>query len=78
MLRTFMNNRTQKEKKEILARIAAFPYSGFSVRITGNIAYHYQSFIGRDFKAWIQLAVFIIEPFVTEAEKICWLNLAKV
>ena len=78
MLRTFMNNRTQKEKKEILARITAFPYSGFSVRITGNIAYHYQSFIGRDFKAWIQMAVFIIEPFVTEAEKICWLNLAKV
>ena len=73
-----MQKRSREEKKEILARIKAFTYCGFSVKITGNIAYHYQSFVGRDFKAWLQMAVFIVEPFVSESEKQCWLHLAKV
>ena len=73
-----MNDRTSAEKKEILARISAFSYCGFSVRITGNIAYHYQSFIGRDFKAWIQMSLFIIHSFITDDQKKCWLSLAQV
>ena len=53
MLRSFMDSASSKQKKEILAILAAFPYSGFSTRITGNICYYYKSFVGRDFKAFI-------------------------
>lgn len=56
-----------------MARIKAFSYSGFSVKVNGNIAYHYQSFVGRDYKAWSQMAVFTIDHYVTESEKNCWL-----
>ena len=65
-------------KKEILARISAFPTCGFTTRITGNICHYYKSFVGRDFKAWMQMAVFIINPYLTDSEKQCWLLLAKV
>ena len=78
MLRSFMDQRSASEKREILARIAAFSYCGFSTHITGNIAYHYRSFVGRDFKSWLQMAMFIISPFVEQDERICWLLLAKV
>ena len=78
MLRTFMDKLNASQKKEILARIASFCYCGFSVRITGNIAYHYKSFIGRDFKAWMQMALFIIHGYITNDEKRCWLALSKV
>ena len=73
-----MQERNQHEKKEILARMAAFPYSGFSVRVTGNICYYYQSFVGRDFKAWIQMAVFIIASYLSPESMKCWLLLSQV
>ena len=78
MLRTFMSSLTIVQRKEIVARILAFCYCGFSVRVTGNIAYHYKSFIGRDFKAWMQMALFIIPPYVSDNEQACWFALAKV
>ena len=67
-----------KEKKEILAILAAFPYSGFTVRITGNLCYYYNSFVGRDFKAFIQMAMFIIGRYMSQDEQSCWLLLSQV
>lgn len=78
MLRTFMSSRNKHEKTEILAKLSAFSYCEFSVKIIGNIAYHYQSFIGRDFKAWMQLALLMIDAYVTDEEKKCWISLAEV
>lgn len=78
MFRTFMSNCNKEQKTEIVARVDAFSYCGFSVRMTGNIVYHYKSFIGRDFKAWIQMALFIIDPFISREVKKCWLSLAQV
>ena len=63
MLKSFMGSR---EKQEILARIASLSSSGLLCRITGNIAYHYQSFVGRDYKFWMQIAVFIVHPYLSE------------
>ena len=73
-----MDKRSRQEKKEILARIKSFPYCGFTTRITGNICYYYKSFVGRDFKAWMQMALFIIRPYLSESERKCWFELAKV
>ena len=78
MLKSFMKSRSSVEKQEILARIASLPSSGLSCRITGNIAYHYKSFVGRDYKAWMQIAIFIVHPYLTESETRCWLLLSKV
>ena len=78
MLRSFMDKATPSMKKEILARIGSFPYCGFSCHITGNICYYYKSFVGRDFKAWMQMAVFILEHYLSASELECWLLLSKV
>ena len=43
---------------EILARINAFHFSGFRVKMHGNVCWHHQSFVGRDYKAWCQMALF--------------------
>lgn len=56
--------------------IIAFPCSAIG-RITGSITY-FKSFVGRDFKAWLQMAMFIVPIFVKEEERKCWLNLSKV
>ena len=47
---------------EILARINAFRAWGFGVKMHGNVCWHYQSFVGRDYKAWCQMAVFMLHP----------------
>ena len=78
MIRSFMDEISSRQKKEMLAIIAAFPYSGFTTRITGNIAYYYKSFVGRDFKAFMQMALFVISRYLSTVEQNCWLLLSKV
>ena len=78
MLRAFMGRRSSQEKKEILAKVKAFPYSGFTTRINGNICYYYKSFVGRDFKSFLQMALFIVPAYLTNSEKQCWFQLAQV
>ena len=78
MLRSFMEKRSVAEKKEILARISSFFYCGFSCRITGNIAYHFRSFIGRDFKSLMQMSLFVFPPYLSQSELRCWYLLSKV
>ena len=51
-LQIFMPLFTDIQKTEILAQIRAFSMSGFTTRMYGNVCYHYQSFVGRDYKAW--------------------------
>ena len=78
MLRTFMGSTTTAQNKTILATVKAWSYCGFDQRITGNIVYHYKSFVGRDFKAWLQMALFIIPPYVADQEMKCWFALVRV
>ena len=47
-------------------------------RIYGDITKHCGSFVGRDFKAWAQIAPFIICPHLTDDELFVWLSLSKV
>ena len=66
------------QKAEILARLKAFHTSGFSVKLCGNVCYYYQSFCGRYFKAWIQMALFIIGPYLNDGELAIWKSFCKV
>ena len=72
-----MQSRSSQQKKEITARIKAFSYCGFTCRISSNISY-FKSFVGRDYKALMQMALFVLHPYFTESEKKCWFLLAKV
>ena len=63
---------------EILARINAFHFSGFRVKMHGNVCWHHQSFVGRDYKAWCQMALFILHPYLTVQELDVLLKMTKV
>ena len=73
-----MSDLTSAQKEEVEARMAAFNYSGFKVKVQGNITRYCGSFVGRDYKAWAQMAPFIISHYVTEEEASVWLKLSKV
>ena len=69
---------SKAQKQEILARIRAFNFSGFRVKLLGNVIQHHKSFVGRDYKAWAQMAPFIIFPYLDQQDKSLWLALSKV
>ena len=77
MLRDFLSHRSSQEKQEIQAKIKSFPSSGLNARVTGHISY-YKSFVGRDFKAWMMMAIFIVASYLEDSQKHCWFQLAKV
>lgn len=77
-LKDFMTKLTSKQKLEFRALVNAFDCSGFDMKIVGNIIYHHQSFVGRDYKAWAQMAPFIVSRFVGAQEMSLWLSLSKV
>lgn len=72
-----MEHKSARQKKEIMARIRAFSHCGLSCKLSGNISY-FKSFVGRDFKAIMQIALFIFEPYFNQAGKECWILLSKV
>jgi len=58
--------------------MTAFNYSGFDGRVLGNVVHHHKSFVGRDYKAWAQMALFILGPYLSRAQQRVWLGLSKV
>ena len=68
----------KQQKLEILARVSSFNFSGFENKLTSNVCYHYQSFVGRDYKTWAQMALQIIGSYLRERDKEVWLSLSQV
>lgn len=56
----------------------AFNYYGFDGKVLGNVVYHHKSFVGRDYKAWAQMALFIIGSYLPDELCGVWLSLSKV
>lgn len=52
--------------------------SAFPANIRGNITRNYGSYVGRDFKLWIQVAVFILEGIVSTDVLVIWELLCEV
>ena len=69
---------SSQQKEEVLTRVKAFNYSGFDCRVIGNVIRHHQSFVGRDYKAWAQMALYIIYPYLSDGDKEIWVALSKV
>ncbi len=42
------------------------------------MARYHKSLVGRDFKQWSQVGIFVVWEFLTTSEKKVWLSLAKV
>ena len=78
LLISFMSSLSAQNKKEVLARLQAFNWSGIQGKVTGNITRNCKSFVGRDFKAWMQVAVFIVHHYLSNEETQIWLHLNKV
>ncbi|KAL5506048.1 hypothetical protein EMCRGX_G007614 [Ephydatia muelleri] len=78
LLEELMPKMNARQKKEILARLRAFNTSGMQVKLYGNVCQYYQSFLGRDFKAWAQMAIFIISPYLDEGQKAVLFCLSKL
>ena len=79
LLEELMLKMNARQKKEIVARLKAFNTSGMRVKLYGNVCQYYQSsFLRRDFKAWAQMAIFIIIPYLDERQKAVLLCLSKV
>ena len=66
------------KKQEVLAKIRVFNYSGFEVKLLGNVIRHHQSFVGRDYKVWAQMDLPIIYPYLSPSDKAIILSLSKV
>ena len=72
-----MNLLSASQKKEILACISSFNHSGFTARLTSNVTRYSQSFVGRDFKLWAQIAAFILKPYLAAGDLELWIALFK-
>eukprot|EP00731_Ephydatia_muelleri_P022173 Em0014g764a len=68
---------SKKQRTQLSALLSAFPSSGLTSRISRNIAKYFKSFVGRDFKALAQMALFVLSPFLAPAEIEVWLALSK-
>lgn len=69
---------TPKEKREIKAKITAFPKSGFDSNLSPSLCKVYGSFFGRDYKLFAQMCLYLLWEYLTQEEKMVWLSLSKV
>ena len=73
-----MQRLSSGEKEQIEARIYSLDYSGMDYRLSYSIVRHFKSYVGRDYKALAQLALYILTPYMTPSETVIWLALSKV
>ena len=78
LLKTLIPRLTSIQKKQVLARMSTFNYCGFKGKVIGNLIHYHKLFVGRDYKAWAQMALFVIGSYLSEGEKKVWLSLSKV
>lgn len=77
-LRAKIPQLSQQQRAELSARISAFQTSGHIGKISTDVAKHYKSFVGRDFKALAQMALFVLSPYLSAAELEVWIAVSKV
>ena len=73
-----MSRLSIRQRIEVQALVASFNFSGFRVKINTNLCHHFRSFVGRDFKALAQCALFVFRDYFSPEEKRVWLALSKV
>jgi hypothetical protein len=74
----FIPHLSSREKQEVNAILCAFNFSGFDLKLSTRILKYHKSFVGRDFKALAQCALFVFNKYFTTKEKAVWVALSKV
>lgn len=69
---------SQDEKDKLHARIGSLDMSSFPAKIRGNITRNYGSYVGRDYKLWMQLAVFVLQDIISDEHLLVWELLSEV
>ena len=78
LLAKTMKSLSPADKKKIKAKIEVFDFSAFPAKIASSITSIYGSYVGRDYKLWAQVAVFILMDIVRDEELEVWSNLSEV
>ena len=78
LTREVMSHLSSRQREKVKAKMKAFSYSGIKGRVYGDVTKYCGSFVGRDFKAWAQIAPFIIGPYLSSDEFSVWLLLTMV
>ena len=78
LLHSLVGHVSNAKKKKIQVRIESFNFSGFDTKLSYNLCSHFRSFVGKDFKAIAQVALFLLDSYMTSSEKNVWLSLSKV
>ena len=78
LLKTTIPKLSAQQKEEVLALVRAFNYSGFDCKLQGNVIRYHQSFVGRDYKAWAQMAPAIMYRYLQHGDKVVWIALSRV
>ncbi|XP_028393607.1 uncharacterized protein LOC114517954 [Dendronephthya gigantea] len=78
MLSDTMKSLSQGRKEQLHAKIQALDMSAFPATIRGNITRNYGSYVGRDFKLWMQVAVFILEDIIPHEQLFVWELLSEI
>lgn len=73
-----MKNISVADKKKVQAKIEAFDFSAFPRRLPGSFVKNYGSCVGRDFKLWAQISVFILDGLISAEKLEVWLYLSEV
>lgn len=69
LLKVLMARLSKEHKQEVLVRLSAFNYSYLVGKVLGNVVYHHKSFVGRDYKAWAQLTLFVVgDDYLSDSE----------
>lgn len=78
MLSSTIQSLPQQLKNQLHAKIQALDMSAFPATIRGNITRNYGSYVGRDYKLWMQVAVFILQDIIPLEQLLVWELLSEV
>ena len=71
-------NFSAAHKRKVKGKIEAFDFSAFPRRLSSTFIKNYGSSVGRDFKLWAQIAVFILDGFISDRELLVWFYLCEI
>ena len=68
LLHSLMGHVSSAQKEEIQARIESFNFSGFDTKLSYNLCSNFRSFVGKDFKAIAQAALFLLDSYMNDIQ----------
>ena len=78
LVKKTFQNLSAADKRKVKAKIEAFDFSAFPRRLSSTFIKNYGSSVGRDFKLWAQIAVFILDGLISDREVSVWFYLCEV